>query len=104
MGKTICKSCRRIYKLVSAKGFCRACNSEQEHGSKVDNDLDSVERASLTKEAINALHTRLKVVNNIPKKLWILWSKALKKALLALAESKTETEARIATERYFKLK
>ena len=66
--------------------------------------MDSVERGSLTKVAVNALHTRLKVVNNIPKKLWILWSKALAKALLALAESKTETEARIATERYFKLK
>ena len=104
MKKSICKSCRRVYKLITQKGLCRACDALEGPEEKLEKNLDPFERANLTNGASEALTTRLKIVNYIPRKLYTLWSKALTKALLALAKAKTEREGREATERYFKLK
>ena len=104
MDKSICKSCCKIYKLITEKGFCRKCDPERESESKLEVNLDNLERADMSKGAVEALSTRLKVVRSIPRKLNTLWSKAVTKALLAIANAKAEGEGRLATERFFKLK
>ena len=53
---------------MTARGFCRTCDSEEEHESKVESNLDSAERAIRTQEAVDALNTRLKCSQEYPEK------------------------------------
>ena len=69
MNKHICKSCSKIYKLVTETGLCKSCYSEKENDSSLEKNLDEKEREKVMHKVKMALTTRFKIIKTIPRKL-----------------------------------